>query len=185
MNRLKRISLCAILNLTFGLGVGVNLASAESAPATAMKIGTIEMQKAIESVNIGKKARDQLEKEYNLKKKMLQDEDNAIKKLIEEFKKQSLALNDDAKMKKQQEIQERASKFQESIQKSEMEVRKRESDLTAPIVSQIKEVIQEQAKKNNYDLVLDRNQNNGPVLFSKDEHDLTKIVIDEFNKKYK
>src|SRR4051812_7044319 len=114
MKNLKIISLSIALigALTTGVVAPVFAADEVAAPA---KIATIDMQKALQTVEAGKKAKAQLEKEFNSKKKMLDDEQNAIKKLTEEFKKQSMVLNDEARMKKQTEIQERMGKFQEQM----------------------------------------------------------------------
>src|SRR4051794_14204939 len=68
-------------------------------------IGTVDMQKALQTVDAGKKAKAQLEKEFNQKKKELQSEETAIKKTTEEFKKQSLAMSDEARARKQGELQ--------------------------------------------------------------------------------
>ena len=157
--------------------------SAAKAEGENYRIATIDMQKALQSVEAGKKAKSQLEKEFNTKKKMLQDEETAIRKLTEEFRKQSMVLSDDAKAKKQQEIQERIMKFQETTAKSQAEIQQKEAELTAPIIKNLKDVIKDLAAKKNYNVVLDKNENN--VLFSNDKDDLTGDLISTFNSKHK
>lgn len=165
--------------------LGLGMVISAQANETGMRIGTIEMQKAIEGVESGKKAKVQLEKEYKLKEKMFQDEEQAIRKLYEELQKQSLVLNEEAKQKKGAELNERSMKFRESYEKTRQELSKKEGELTKPIVENLKTIIQEVSQEKKYDLILDRNNNAGPVLFSKDENDITKTVIENFNKKYK
>jgi Skp family chaperone for outer membrane proteins len=102
-----------MLSLTTGLA-----AFAADEPA-AGKIGTVDMQKALQSVEDGKKAKAELEKSFNAKKKELQTEEASIKKMGEEFRKQSLVMNEEARAKKQGEIQERIMKFQELTQRAD------------------------------------------------------------------
>jgi outer membrane protein len=149
----------------------------------ASKIATVDMQKALQTVDAGKKAKSQLEKEFNTKKKMLDDEQNAIKKLTEEFKKQSMVLNDEAKGKKQQEIQERMVKFQEQMVRSQTEIQQKEAELTAPIVKSMKDIVKDLAAKKGYHLVLDKNDNT--VIFSQDKDDLTNDLVKAYNGKNK
>ena len=144
------------------------------------KIGVVDMQKALQSVEAGKKAKSQLEKEFNSKKKELQAEEASIKKLGEEFKKQSLVLNEEARGKKQAELQERIMKFQELTQRSQMEIQQKEQELTQPIIQRLRGIVQETAKKRNLHLVLEKNENT--VLFSLDKDDLTEEVVSQFNK---
>src|SRR4029079_6472419 len=100
-----------------------------------VKVGTVDMQQALQTVDAGKAAKAQLEKEFNAKKKELQGEEAAIKKMGEEFKKQAAVMNDDARGKKQAEIQERIMKFQEITARSQSEIQTKERDLTQPIIT--------------------------------------------------
>jgi outer membrane protein len=157
--------------------------SASAVAAEEVKIATVDMQKALQSVDSGKRAKAQLEKDFNAKKKDLQTEEAAIRKATEEFKKQSLVMNDEARAKKQGELQERIMKFQELTARSQMEIQQKEKELTQPIVSKLRNVISDLAKKRSYTVVLEKNENN--VLYSLEKDDLTGDVISTFDKQSK
>jgi outer membrane protein len=150
------------------------------AAADDLRVGTVDMQKAIQSVDAGKKAKSQLEKEFNTRKKELQTEEASIKKMGEEFRKQSLALNDEARARKQGELQERIMKFQELTARSQQEIAQKEQELTQPIVAGLRKAVSEVARQKGYTVILERNENT--VLFSLDKDDLTQEVITLFNK---
>lgn len=168
-----------------GLVLGILAASAyaEEAASTATKVATVDMQKALQTVDAGKKAKGQLEKEFNTKKKMLDDEQNAIVKLEGEFKKQTMVLNDEAKEKKFQELQERKMKFQQQLMRSQTEIQQKEGELTAPIVKNLKEIVKEIAAKKGYQMVLDKNEQT--VIFSQEKDDLTDDLVKAYNAKNK
>ncbi len=175
--RLMGASLWAVLAIA-------NVARGADAPAAAgFKFATIEMPKVLQSVEAGKKAKAQLEKEFKTKKKMFDDEDAAIKKLFDEYKKQQLALSDEAKAKKEQEINERGAKLQESAQKSQAELQKREQELTAPLVKNVRDLAKEMAEKQGYQAVVDRNE--AFFIYSSDSIDLTDQLIKAYNGKFK
>ena len=157
------------------------LAVAPHARAEDIKIGTVDMQKALQSVDAGKKAKAQLEKDFNAKKKDLQNEEAALRKMTEEFKKQSLVMNEEARAKKQGEIQERIMKYQEATSKSQMEIQQKEHELTEPILNKIRGIITDMAKSKGYSMILERNEN--MVLYSPEKDDLTQDVISAYNKK--
>lgn len=159
------------------LGSVVGLAAAG---ANEVKVATVDMQRALQSVDAGRKAKSQLEREFNDKKKKLQDEEASIKKLGEEFKKQAAVLNDETRMRRQSEIQERIVKFQELTQRAQAEIQQKEQELTEPLLKKMRGIIGEIAKKKSYSLVLERSQN--AVLFSLEQDDLTEEVIGTFNK---
>jgi outer membrane protein len=161
--------------------IGFSLINVNARATEVPRIGVVDMQRALQSVEAGKKAKLDLEKEFNAKKKDLQNEENAIKKLSEEFKKQSLVMSEEARAKKQAELQERIMKFQELTQRSQYEIQQKEQSLTEPIILKLRDVINEIAKEKNYSLILERNEN--MVLFALDRDDLTDQVIASFNKK--
>jgi outer membrane protein len=153
-----------------------NIAAAEG----TQRIAFVDVQKVLQVADAGKKAREQLEKEVNAKKAEFQKEEAAIKKMNESFQKQSLAMNDETRSKKQAELQNRVIKLQQAFQQSQEELQLKERSLTQPIVGRLRAVIKELAKKKNYSVVLERNEN--LVLFSEEKDDLTSEVILAFDK---
>lgn len=148
---------------------------------TEIKIGYVDMQKALQTVEVGKKAKAELETEFNKKNKELQAEEASIRKMHEEFQKQASVLNEAARNKKQAEIQERFMKLQENRQKSQMEIQKKEQALTEPLIKKLRTLIKEMSEKKGYQLVLEKNENS--VLYSLEKDDMTQDLITEFNKK--
>lgn len=176
---------------TLGLGLasvwilGALLIALQSGSAVAaeMQIGFVDMQKALQTVDAGKKAKAQLEKEFNSKKKELQSEEAAIQKMGEEFKKQQMVMSDEGRMKKQQEIQERIMKFQQMTARSQSEIQQKQDELTQPIIGKLRAIVADLAKQKGYSLVLEKNENT--VLFHLEKDDMTTEVINQFNKQSK
>ncbi len=137
------------------------------------------MQKAIQETAAGKKAKKELEGEFNKKKKDLEKKEADIKKMHEDFEKRSMAMNEEARMKKQQEIRGEMAKYQESAGKAQMEIQKRERDLTQPIVTKLRSIMEDIAKKEEYTVILERSEN--AVMWAKKDIDLTERVIKAYD----
>lgn len=155
--------------------VGTATANAE------LKMGFIDMQKAIQETSAGKKAKKELETEFNKKKKELEKREADLKKMGEDFEKRSMAMNEEARLKKQQELQQEMGKYQQLVAKSQMEIQKRERDLTQPILNKLRSIIEDIAKKDNFTVILEKSENS--VMWAKKEIDLTDRVIKEHDKK--
>ncbi|MGZ3768074.1 MAG: OmpH family outer membrane protein [Bdellovibrio sp.] len=143
------------------------------------KIGFVDMQKAIQATAVGKKAKSELEGEFNKKKKELEKKEADLKKMGEDIEKKKSVLSEDALTKKQAEFQEEMLKYRDVVGKSQVEIQKKERDLTAPILEKMKKVIAKVAKDKGYSLVLENSQ---MVLYSTPEADLTDEVIKAFEK---
>jgi outer membrane protein len=174
----KRVLGSGLLILSMVLAAG-----GKSVRADEFKMAVVDMQRALQTVDAGKKAKAQLEKDFNAKKKDLQSEEASLKKMIEEFKKQQLVMSDEARMKKQQEIQERGMKFQDMTQRSQAEMSQKEQELTMPLVKKLRDIIAETAKKKNFTVILEKNENT--VLYFQEKDDITEEVISQFNQKNK
>lgn len=152
---------------------------AVAAQAAESKVGFVDMQKAIQATSAGKKAKTELETEFNKKKKDLEKKEADLKKMGEDLEKKKSVLSEEALGKKQAEFQEEMIKYRDIVGKSQMEIQKKERELTAPILNKMKTVIGKMAKDKGYTLVLENNQG---VLYSTPESDLTDDVIKAYEK---
>ena len=144
-------------------------------------VGTVDMQKALQTTKRGRAAQSTLEKEFTAKKKKLDEEDAAVKKLTDEFKKQEAAYSEPTRMKKGGLIQEKAFKLRAAMAQAENEIKLKERELIQPIIGDLRREIADIARRRKMNLVLERNENF--VLYSEDPSDLTDEVISQFDKK--
>lgn len=145
-----------------------------------VKLGFIDMQKAIQETKAGQTAKKQLEGEFNKKKAELEKKEGELKKMFEEFEKKALALSDKVKAKKQQELQMEMQKHQQHVAKSQMDIQRKERELTKPIVEKMQKIINQIAKEDGFTAILEKSEQ--LVLFAKQEIDLTDRVVKEYNK---
>jgi len=173
------------VRLGFGLMTwsAVGMMSLSGAIADDVKLGVVDMQKALQSIDAGKQAKATLEKEFNSKKKELQSEEASIKKMADDAKKQAAAWSESHRAKKQAEIQEKIMKFQELTARSQAEIQRKEQELTEPLIRSLRSIVEELAKKRNYAMVLEKGGTT--VLFHQEKDDLTDEVIAAFNKQSK
>jgi outer membrane protein len=147
------------------------------ASAQTVKIGVVDVNRAIQGTNAGKKAKKELEDEFNKKKKDLEKREAEIKKMVEDFEKRSMAMNEEARNKRQREIQEEMRKHQEQAMKSQGEIQKRERDLTQPIVNRLRQIMEDIANKDGFTVILERAENS--VMWMRKDVDLTDRLIRE------
>src|ERR1700733_4777337 len=150
------------------------------AEATPIKIGYVDMQKAIKATDTGKKAKKELEKEFNEKKKELTEKEKDLKKLSEDLEKKSMVLSDEVKQKKQMEFQEEMLKYRELVGKSQQAIQERERSLTQPILEKLRSIINDIGQKEGYTVILEKAENS--VLWAPKNIDLTDRVVTTFDK---
>lgn len=143
------------------------------------KIGFVDMQKAIQATSAGKKAKTELETEFNKKKKDLEKKEADLKKMGEDLERKKSVLSEEVLGKKQAEFQDEMMKYRDVVGKSQVEIQKKERELTAPILDKMRKTIAKIAKDKSYSLILENSQ---MVLFATPDADLTDEVVKTFEK---
>lgn len=172
---LSRWSLAAVVLL-----VGVGLSA--TASAEDLKIGYVDLHKALNSVEEGKEAKKKLKKDYDDKQKKLNEKQKEVKKLKEDLESQSMALSKEAKIKKQRELQSKMQELQKMYMGLQRNLSQKEAEATKEIFDKMREVVEEIAEDEGYDLVLEKRKSS--VLFAKDGMNLTEELIERYQKKH-
>lgn len=163
------------------IAVMASLLIASSAMA-AVSVGKVDVQKVLITVTQGQSVRDQLKKAFDEKQKVLKDEEDKIRKLQDDYQKKASVLNDKEKGKKEREIQEKIVAIQQKTAAFQKEIQDMEQKLKTPILEKVKAVVDEVAKNSEVDMVYEAAT--APILYAKQEKDLTDEVIKVYNKKF-
>ncbi len=147
--------------------------------ASATLIGTVDVQKVLLSVKEGKSVRDKLKKEFEKKQGELKKEEDKIRKAQEDFKKQTLVLNDAAKLKKQESIQKMIMALQQKSMGYQKEIQALENELKKPLLDKIRKIVEDVSKKEGVDLTFELSV--APIIYAKDQKNLTDLVIKAYD----
>jgi len=150
--------------------------------AADVKIGYIEMQRALNSSEAGKAAKEQLAarlKKYQDEINVKQDE---LKKLKDELEKQGAFLNDSIKASKEKDYQQKLKEFQRFTKDAQEELQGKDEEFTRKILEGMEKVIKEYGRKNGYTFIFVKNES---MLFADEKADLTNEVLKQFNASHK
>lgn len=150
------------------------------AQAAEVKIGYIDLQKAIQETSAGKKAKKELEKEFNAKKDDLQKRQANIKKMQEDLEKKKGVMTEEARASKAAELQQEMMKYNDFLGQSQSTMQKKEQELTKPVLEKLQATIDKIAKDGGYTMILEKSEQ--AVLWAKKDVDLTDTVVKEFEK---
>lgn len=153
-----------------------------SSAFAAVTVGKVDVQKVLITVNQGVAVRDQLKKSFDEKQAVLKKEEEAIKKLQDDYSKKAAVINDKEKSKKEREIQDKIIAIQQKTAGYQKEIQDMEQKLKTPILERVKGIVDEVSKSADVDLVYEAAT--APILYAKSEKDLTDDVIKAFNKKF-
>ncbi len=151
----------------------------DSAHAQSMKIGVVDMQRAINETEDGRKAKDALKKLFDDRQKTLDKQQNDLKSMKESIEKQRDVLSREVLAKKLEEYQKAFAELQTTYMESQRELGAKEGDLTKHIVERMQRIMRRVGQSEGYTLILERNE--GGVIFVPTTYDLTDILIQRYN----
>ncbi len=153
------------------------------AAPSGLKIGLVDLQKALQSVDAGKQAKNQLDKDVTNKKSEIEKTRKKLESEVEAYNKKKAIMSESARTTKEAELQKRFAEWQNSAAESQMELQKRERELTEPLLQELETVVEGMGKEKEFQLILEKNR--GGVLYAQGAEDLTDDVVDRFNSKKK
>lgn len=157
--------------------LGLTLLSASLAHAES-KYAVVDMQAVILNVEEGKAARSGLEKEIKDKQAELGKRKAELDKMNEEWTKQAPLLNEQARMGKQKEFQEKFMGLRNDEMAFQDEIKKKEGQATQKIAVTVTKLVNDLAKAKNLEVVFETSS--AGLIYLKDPVDLTKEVISAY-----
>src|SRR4051812_10257304 len=105
-------------------------AAGTAAAAAEVRFGVVDMQQVILTVEEGKAARSALETEIKGKEAELLKRKEELDKMNKEWKEQAALLSEDARMKKQQEFQEKFLSLRNDEMEFQANIKRKEQKAT-------------------------------------------------------
>ncbi len=142
-----------------------------------VKVGFIDVQRAISESQAGKRARDKFQAQVKKAETDLLKEKQELERLKSEFDKKSPLLKDDERRNLEVDLQKRAVTYQRAMGDLQQELRQKEGEMTGDILKDLEKIVTEVGKAEKFTLILERSQ----ILYSDQAIDITNKVIEVFN----
>jgi outer membrane protein len=146
-----------------------------------VKIGFIDVQRAISESVAGKRARDRFQAQVKKAEADLLKEKNELERLKGELDKKGPLLKDDERRNLEGDLQRRYVNYQRSMNDQQQELRQKESAMTSDILKELEKIVNEVGKAEKFTLILERSQ----ILYSDQGIDITNKVIEVYNSRAK
>mgnify|MGYP000412788501 CR=1 FL=1 len=163
------------------LGAAASVLLCSWAQAQEVKIGFIDLQKALNESQAGKEAKAELESLMQELQRQIDQKVAERDKLRAELQKQALVLSPEARRAKADELQQLDKEVERLISDANEQMQKAQRDKELAILKEIKAVVDELGQKEGFTVILPAEV----ILYSAKGVDLTDRVIKLYDKKRK
>ena len=165
---------CSVL-----LGASLAASAQTSAPT---KVGTINIQQAIVNTAEGQKAIKELEEKSAPKKKDLDKLQSEIAALRDQLSKMGSVGSEEQKRKLMAEIDQKTKSFNRQMEDAQAELDQDQNRLLNELGGRMLAVLDKYASANGFAVILDISSQQTPVLYAANGIDVTREVVDLYNK---
>jgi outer membrane protein len=153
-----------------------------AAPAAAqIKLAIVDVQRALNESQAGKKAKEQFKVEFDRMQNSLKGEKDRLDRLKDDLEKKAVVLKDSERKTKADEFEAKRRDLRRKLEDSDAELRKKDSELTGDILKQLAEVIQQIGERDGYTVILESSSSS--VLYGSKSIDITDEVIRSYDAK--
>jgi outer membrane protein len=145
-----------------------------------VKIGFVDLQRAYQEVEEGKAVRTRLQQELAQKRSDLDGKRANLEKMKADYDKQAPVLSDDAKRKKQEELQRAFLEAQQEAQKMQEELQGKEQEAMLGINKRMQQIVNEIVDRENFNYVIDK----AALLYAPAASDITNEVVRRYNERF-
>lgn len=174
---MKKITILA--GLAF-LGISMGL---PALAADAIKIGYVDMQKALNQCEAGKEAKKVMTEEVGKIEKSFLAKQRELEKLKEELEKKGAVLSESVRREKEKDYQAKLRDMQRLQRDYEEDMRRKDRELTDRILRELEQIVKKLGEEGKYTMILERNQ--PALVYISGTLELTEEVIKIADRNFK
>jgi outer membrane protein len=159
-------------------GMGL-LAFAAAARAAEIKIGFVDMQRALNECDEGKEAKGVMKGEYQKFQDEIAQRRKDLQALKETLQSQGVMLSEKGRKEKERKYQNRLKEFKRWGEDRQGELKRKEMEITNATLKGLAAMVKKLGEEEQFSLILERNE--AIILYGSKAIDLTDRVIQIFN----
>ena len=166
-----------------------NKVAAGSAPAPAVthtptKIGVIQAQTALVNTRDGQRAISEMNARLDPTRKAIEKKAADIRELQDKLQRGGNAMAEAARAETQRNIDTKTKAYNRDMEDAQAEAQAEQQKLLDELGQKMSTVIDKYAQANGYSVILDVSNPNTPVLYAANTVDITKDIVDLYDKTY-
>ena len=169
--------------MKFVVWIIAGLCVATAALAEDVKIGYVDLQRALNESDAGKRAKEEFKVEVDKLQARLKKQKDDIDHMKEQLEKKSLVVKEEERGNLEEEYRRKLRDFERNYKDSQADLQRKDTELTGAIIKDLQEVIRDYGERQGYTVILENSSN--AVLYGAKSADLTDQIIQQYNGKHK
>ena len=153
-------------------------AFAQSVP----KIGYVDLQRALNESEAGKKAKDEFKVQVDKLQAALKKQKDEIESMKEQLDKKALVMKDSERSSLEDDYRRKLRDFERNYKDSQADLQQKDNELTGASIKDLQDIIRDYGAREGYTMILEAT--NSAILYGAKSADLTEDIMREYNSKH-
>lgn len=171
------------------LATSITFTPVITADAAEVKIGAVNIQSVLNDSEAGIQAIEKLKVKMEKESRILKAKQDVYKKLAQDFEQQRLVSRPEVLEEKERDLIKIKRELEAYGQDTRRMFQQSQKRMTGKIMTDIRVIIKDYAKKNNYTMMVENSDTPTPfggfVIYVDDAADITSAIIKIYNEQYK
>jgi len=150
-----------------------------SVRAAELRVAVVDMQKALNECDAGKRAKDQVKAKFEKSQDDLKRQREDLDRRKEEYERKATVLKEEERRNMEKDLEARSLEFKRKFEDFQRDLKRTDAELTSSIVEDLYGVVREYGAKNTYSLVLEASS--GALLYGDNALDITDEIVKLYN----
>jgi len=157
------------------LAAALVLGAARGARAVEAKVAVVDMQRALNECDAGKKAKDQVKAKFERSQNQLKKQREDLDRLKEDYDRKATVLKDEERRNLEKDLEGRGLEFKRKYEDFQRDLKETDAELTKSIVEELYVLVRDYGEKHGYTLVLEASS--GALLYNDKTVDVTDEIV--------
>src|SRR2546427_6515257 len=140
-----------------------------------MRIAVVDMQRALNECEAGRKAKDQVKSKFERSQDQLRKQREDLDRMKEEYDRKALVLKEEERRNLEKDLETRGLDFKRKYEDFQRDLKRTDAELTSSIVEELYAIVRDYGAKNSYSLVLEASS--GALLYNDKTVDITDEIV--------
>jgi outer membrane protein len=162
-----------------GAALVVALTTAPVVARAEVKIGVVDLQRALNESNAGKKAKVDFKARVDKLEGQLKGQKEELDRMKEELERKAVVMREDERRKLTTDFEKKRLDLKSKFEEAQGELQRKDQELTGHIIEGLTQVIKQIAESESYTLVIELSSSG--VLYHANSIDITEQVLAAYN----
>lgn len=155
------------------------ISCATSVNAADVKIGYVDLQKALNNCEAGKNAKEKISVKVKDYETQIEQKQKDLKKMKDEIDKQGIVLSEEKRSAKKRDFEQKVKDLERFTKDIQEELQQQDAEFTRQIITDFSKVIKELGDKDGYTAIFEKTES--ALLYADQNVDLTDKAIKAYD----